>query len=166
MFRKLGWLQTTPFDQLEPGSDVPNQIENLKAASIGQEAASVSPLQMALSAASISFRGDLPAPVLTLAYLSPTDGWTLLPAPGTSTSIFSNRTIDIVQRMTSLEGMPAWGVVGKGLSGTDRTVTWFIGGTNNEWKGSPIAVAFVLEEDNPMYALTRGKELLQSILME
>lgn len=166
LYRRLGWFQIEPFENLQQNISEPASIENLKAASIGQEAATVSPLQMAISAASISQNGIRPTPILALAYQSPQKEWILLPTTGNSSTVFSSKTVDTVQRLTALGDLPAWGVVGKGLSGADNSVTWFIGGTSSEWKGPPLAIAYVLEEDNATFAFTQGKALLQSILME
>ncbi len=162
----MGWFQSDIFDNLQQNTSNPANIENLKAASIGQEAASVSPLQMALTAASISQNGIRPTPILTLAYQSPKKDWVLLPTTGNSSVVFSAKTAETVQRITALGDIPAWGVVGKGLSGAENTVTWFIGGTTNEWKGSPLAIAFMIEEDDAAFAFSQGKALFQSILLE
>jgi membrane peptidoglycan carboxypeptidase len=166
LYRHLGWYKSPDITDSEPATVQPIDIENMKGAALGQEISSVSPLQMAMAAASISQGGAMIEPMLRLAYQAPDGNWVLLPAATTNSPVFSIRTANTIQRLTELSELPAWGVVGRGLSGTDRMVTWFVGGTSSEWKGSPLAVAFVLEEDNATLAFNRGRELLRTILME
>jgi cell division protein FtsW (lipid II flippase) len=166
LYKRLGWYQSPSITGIPPASNEPTEIANMKGASMGQEISSVSPLQMAMAAGVISQGGDLEEPKLTLAYKLPNANWSLLPTKGSSGTVFSIRTSTTIQRLTELADMPAWGVVGRGLSGTDRMVTWFIGGTTSEWKGSPISVAFVYEDENSALAFNRGQELLKTILTQ
>jgi hypothetical protein len=41
-------------------------------------------------------------------------------------------------------------------------ITWYLAGTDQDWKGSPLAMALVLEQDNPTLAQKIGSNLLNS----
>lgn len=44
-------------------------------------------------------------------------------------------------------------------------VHWFIGGTNHEWQGTPMAIAVVIEEGTAKEAADLGKSLLRSVML-
>jgi hypothetical protein len=44
-------------------------------------------------------------------------------------------------------------------------VTWFVGGSREQWQGSPIVLVIVLEANNPEFANRIGREILAGILV-
>ena len=51
-----------------------------------------------------------------------------------------------------------------GPNGTGKSVTWYIGGTLPDWSGSPLAIAVLLEQDNPTLAAEIGRKTLQAAM--
>jgi cell division protein FtsW (lipid II flippase) len=132
----------------------------------------VSPLQMALAAASLSNEGELLNPRLAMAVENPQGGWVMLPVseqtqPAGKTQVISNLAAAIADK-----DLLVWQVVSdtkkpvasQGTTGKASGYTWYLGGTLPEWKGATIAVALLLEEDNPYEALTIGHSMLQDAL--
>ncbi len=122
----------------------------------------VSPLQMALAAAVLSNDGVRPAPRLALAVQTPQAGWIVmaagsavenLPVTGTSATV----------KMLQAPGSSFWQVTGLAQA-KDGPITWYLGGTHQNWQGSPLAFALVLAEENPKVANQIGLELLQATI--
>lgn len=127
----------------------------------------ISPLQLSLAAAALSSQGVLPAPRLALAVDTPQAGWVILPTQGEPVSLFSNATARSITEQLAVKGKPFWASVARVPTGTDPTTpvyTWFIGGTTSAWPGSPLALAFILEEDSPILAYKIGIQLLEETL--
>jgi hypothetical protein len=70
-----------------------------------------------------------------------------------------------VQDNTDLGDLPAWGVLGSGISGNDRTVTWFVSGTNLEWKGTPLTLVIMAEDAQNNLVFQKGRDLLRTFLL-
>ncbi len=66
--------------------------------------------------------------------------------------------------------LPIWQVVSTGDEGVGKSweekpgYSWFIGGTLPEWPGVPLAIAVLLEEEDPQRVLEMGQTLLQSAM--
>ncbi len=165
LYQQLGWYAAPSFSLQHAEITAPTEIDNLKAASIGQEGVTITPLQMALAAAAFSNDGMRPSPRLVQAYHSPSGTWDLISNPLESTRVFSTRTARDVQETASLESLPAWAVIGSGISGTDHTVSWFIGGTTAEWKGTPLTLVIMAEDTQNSLMYQKGKELMRSFVL-
>ncbi len=164
-YSRYGWYQIPNLPLPENQIDDPGGITNIKTAAVGQENLAISPVQMAITAASISASGTRPSAKLVMAYRDPEDKWKLLETNQTTRQVFSKKTVLEMQELTLMDDLPAWGVVGKGLMGTDKWVTWFVGGTTQDWKGAPLSVAIALEEDNAAKALDLGRIILTAIIV-
>jgi hypothetical protein len=123
----------------------------------------VSPLQMALAAATLSNHGTRPAPRIALAINTPQQGWVVLPALSDPVNVIDPTIADRAVRSFSAEGQSFWEYVGQATEGQLRT-TWYLGGTLPDWQGTPLAIAIVLEEDNVPLARSIGKNLLMGAL--
>lgn len=124
----------------------------------------LSPLQMALAAAALNNQGIMPAPRLVLTVKAPKAGWVILPAQGEQATIFSPSAVSASVDLLTLLGKPLWMSIAripKGGSLQAPVYTWFIGGTTSTWPGTPLVLAFVLEEDNPALAYEIGIRLLE-----
>ncbi|RME91449.1 MAG: hypothetical protein D6770_00380 [Anaerolineae bacterium] len=123
----------------------------------------VSPLQMALAAASLSAEGVRPAPRLALAVDTPRQGWVILPPLGEPMGVFSaSRAGAVVQSMSPME-RPFWQSVV--VSERDEgPLTWYLAGTLPTWKGTPLALVLVLEEDDTVLAQQIAHTVLQPLL--
>ena len=119
----------------------------------------VSPLQVALAAASLSNHGSMPAPRMTISVNTPQQGWVVLPALGPAQETVQPGEADGAAAAFIFEGKNYWSHVGR-ATGEESPVTWFIAGTPPNWQATPLAVVVVLEEDNERLAQFIGQELL------
>ncbi len=163
LYSKIGFFSYPQFIFQGPTIHDPGGIENLKAASIGQESLSVTPLQMVIAASSISANGQKPSPILAPSYQLSNGEWRLIESISNDQLVFTKKAANTVNEAFTTLNFPSWGVVGKGLSSTTNIVTWFVGGTNSSWQGVPVAFAILLEEDNPTVAIEIGKILIRQI---
>jgi len=132
----------------------------VSAASASSDELRVSPLQMALAAATLSNNGIRPPARIALAANTPQQGWVILPAldkvsealPGP----FARETA-----LTLAGDDPYWSFT---TSVKDSPLTWYLSGTLPDWKGTPLALVVALEEDNPILANLIGSELLSIAL--
>jgi hypothetical protein len=133
-------------------------INNLVDASLGQGDFRVSPLQVALATAAYSTGGQRPSPLLAMAVNTPRNGWVILPVEPSSSTYPRNVLVNNVEKFT-LPGTATWQTVGQALT-EEGTITWVIGGTVSSWQGTPLALALVIEEDNPEYAQFVASQVL------
>ena len=125
----------------------------------------LSPLQMALAAASLTAGGNRPPAWIALAANTPTQGWVILPASGEATSVFLPETVRQVVEAHAAEGTPYWEYVGQGTEASSP-VTWYLAGTLPDWPGTPLTVVVALEENNPALAQETGRAMLDAAIQK
>ena len=130
----------------------------------------VSPLQMALAAASLSNQGERPAPRVVMAVDTPQSGWVMLPVTSQPQQALQAQAADnTAQALTSGE-LPIWQVVASDkvttddVSDTNPGYTWYLGGTLPEWKGATLAIAVLLEENDPLKVQEIGRSMFQNAI--
>ena len=129
---------------------------------LGEEGVKVSPLQMALAASAFTTNGTRPGPRLAMAIETTQEGWVILQSGAAGASIPS-ASLTAAERLLQKPDMPIWQFTG--LAQTDKgPVTWFMAGTNSVWQGIPLAMAVVLEENNPELAASLGDQLIEATL--
>ncbi len=162
IYRDLGFLDQ-PSLPLPLSPDRPFYgFRDNRLAFIGQEDVLVSPLQMALAAAALSSGGIRPAPRLTLAVQTPHQGWIVLPSKENNAAL----RVSGVSRATALLAVPKtplWRATALAYH-ENQVVTWAIGGTQSSWDGIPLAIAVLLEENDPLWATHIAEELLLTTL--
>ena len=119
----------------------------------------ISPLQMALAAASLSNHGILPPPRIAMAVKTPAEGWIPLPALGSPIEAIQAAAADEVALTYLTNDQMYWKHIGQAQE-NEAFVTWFIGGTPPNRQAAPLALVIVLEETNPALADRIGRELL------
>jgi hypothetical protein len=119
----------------------------------------VSPLQVALAGAALSYQGIVPAPRIATAVNTPSDGWIVLPALGTAFEAVPAAAAQEAATGLISEGQNVWSHIAQATE-KETTVTWFIAGTPPNWQASPLVVVVLLEEENPELAEHIGQELL------
>ena len=131
----------------------------------------VSPLQMALAAASLSNDGKLPVPRLVVAVDTPQSGWVMLPVTGQTQQVIPTQAANhTAQALTSGE-LPIWQVVTsvkklvENSLATNSGYAWCVGGTLPEWQGAPLALAVILEDNHPQQALEIGRSILNNAMV-
>ncbi len=121
----------------------------------------VSPLQMAIAAASLSNAGIRPAPRIALAVNTPQQGWIVLPALGATSEISS---LDMAKNITlqfASQSHTYWEWTGVAQSNQEFN-TWYLAGTLPNWQGTPLALVILIEGDNQPLAQSIGRQLIQA----
>ncbi|MDP3186552.1 MAG: FtsW/RodA/SpoVE family cell cycle protein [Anaerolineales bacterium] len=125
----------------------------------------VSPLQMALAAATLSNKGILPVPRLAMAVNTPHQGWVILPALGAPMQALSAQSASSTAEALMARGQPFWQATGKGIEiQENRSITWYLAGTLPGWQGTPLALVVVIEEDNSFFTEFLGRALMKEAL--
>lgn len=152
-------------DFLIPGPEIsnPGLIDNIKNSVVGQESIHLTPLQMVLAASTISSGGEIPAPIIAISYQQTNGSWFLIQSENRKLQVFSKNAAFEVGKMLALADHPAWGVTGQALSSSTQTITWFMGGTNQDWQGIPVSIIVMLEKDDPYLAYKIGSSILQQV---
>ncbi len=124
------------------------------------------PLQMALFAASITNDGLLPSPRLRNTYLAEDGTWTPF-----REGVLPVRVIEagaVTRLRSSLLGNDAafWFQSGHALTQDGKILTWYIGGTTENWVATPLAVAVAIESNAPDLAQMIGSSLLSLFATE
>ncbi len=162
LYQRLGFAQT-------PDIPLPSAIatgilalEDQTLTALGQDAILVTPLQMALAAASLSADGVRPSPAFAAAVNTPLQGWVILPS-GEKTTVFQSAAVSNAADRLPMSGLPAWETVASARL-EENTITWYLTGTTPGWAGVPLTLALVLEEDDPLAAREIGAAVLNTIL--
>lgn len=124
---------------------------------------SLSPLQAALISAAISNGGRYPAPQIVLAVNTPQAGWVLMPALDEPFQMFSAGVSHLTDDHRLLDDPSFWELVDVVETEAGSEVTWYWGGTTSAWQGTPLAIALVIEEDNPQLAGSIGRQVLKQV---
>lgn len=122
----------------------------------------LSPLQMALTAAALSADGVRPPPRIALAVNTPQQGWVVLPALDEFTQMFDTQAAHKMAQALTFPGLPIWEF--SSVVKAEKPLTWQLAGTLPDWKGTPLALAVLLEEENPALARYIAVELFQRAL--
>ena len=149
--------------------DIPGYLSDLGNAGNG-DFLRISPLQMALAASGLSNAGIRPAPRLVMAVNTPQSGWVMLPATSEPGEMLPGSDANATANSLADDQLPIWQVVSTGDEGVGNSweakpgYSWFIGGTLPEWPGVPLAIAVLLEEEDPQRVLEMGRALLQAAM--
>jgi cell division protein FtsW (lipid II flippase) len=128
------------------------------------QALRVSPLQMALAAAALSNQGSCPAPLLVTGVETPQSGWVLLDPLSQLVKALPSSAADLVAATLAVEGQSIWQSLAVAPNGPDKYVTWYLAGTLPSWKGDPLTLAVLIEDDDPQSALRIGQDVLEAVM--
>ncbi|MBI1795127.1 MAG: FtsW/RodA/SpoVE family cell cycle protein [Chloroflexi bacterium] len=151
IYKTLGFYSTPAVEMPQAAPAKVGELENLR----------VSPLQMAVAAASLSNSGMRPTPRIALAVNTPQDGWVVLHAFNQPTRIFSADIAKNAASQLSAQDQPYWEWTGFGGPNTEIS-TWYLGGTMPNWQGTPLTVVVLIEGNYPATAQAIGGQLLQT----
>ncbi len=155
-------------------SDPPAYLSGVAADPVTGATLKVSPLQMALAAASLSDAGVLQPARLAMAVQNPQGGWVMLPVDGQPHQALSATAATTTATSMGVKDLPIWQATadikpptgtGAGLSSNPAGYTWYLGGTLPSWQGAPLALAVLLEEDDPQKASEIGSLIFQSAMI-
>ena len=145
----------------------PQSLNNLEGAALGQADISVTPLQMAMAAASLSNSGVLPAPQLVTAFRNELGDWEIMPAGGEASQALPANEADRAAGDLALAGEHIWQSLAVTPNGPEQMISWYIGGSlpNADPNSLSLAIAVVLEEQNAGLVGEIGQNVLQKALM-
>ncbi len=130
----------------------------------------VSPLQMAIAAATLSSGGTRPSPRLVVSVDTPQAGWVMLPDSSQPQQVFDKQAANSTSQALAASEGSIWQVVAAGDRGVGYTweskqgYAWYTGGTLPDWQGVPLAIAVILEENNPARVVAMGQSMLQAAM--
>jgi cell division protein FtsW (lipid II flippase) len=141
LYRRLGFYRA-PILNLPVSAD---------AAGASAATLRVSPLQMALAAATLSNKGVAPAPRIAAAVNTLEQGWVVLPTLDSPFEVFQPQAANEAAISFTKPGKSYWSHVGQ--SSTEQgIVTWLVAGTLPDWRGTPLVMVITLEENNTFLA--------------
>ncbi len=121
----------------------------------------VSPLQMAIAAATLSNDGLRPAPRLALSVKTPTQGWVVFQTNSRPVQAITSLGSGEELQALTVSGQPFWQWSAQ-IKQDTRTISWSIGGTLPNWQGTPLAVVVLLEDNDQDWASYIGLKLLET----
>jgi cell division protein FtsI/penicillin-binding protein 2 len=164
LYTDLG-LYSPPALRMPTGSSsAPIEFNDLEGAYLGLNEIEVTPLQLAYASAILSNNGIRPAPRLAIAVSSPTAGWITLPTLTEPVQVFSSDDVNDAALGLQATNFPIWQIVAVVPNNQDKNITWYIAGTLPDWGGTPLALAVILESDDPITAESLGQDLLKTAI--
>lgn len=161
LYKDLGLYSPPSLRLPTDSSSAPIEFNDLERTYLGVGEIEVNPLQLALAGAILSNNGVRPAPRLATAVNSPTAGWITLPTQSEPVQVFSGDAANDAALGLQATNLPIWQIISVVPNGPDNTITWYIAGTLPGWGGTPLALAIILESDDPAAAESIGHDLLQ-----
>jgi cell division protein FtsW (lipid II flippase) len=119
-----------------------------------------SPLQMVMVAATITAEGSKPSPRLVNSYQNEAGDWVAYKPDILPVQVLTRVAAQHIQQQFEDASPSIWYQLGHAQSQDGQPITWYLGGTTLNWHGSPLAIAVVLESDNPGLAAMIGSRLL------
>lgn len=124
----------------------------------------ITPMQMAIMAATLSSGGTRPAVSLVTAVETPLAGWVILtPLEKSNPEISISSVQTLIEKYTESD-TETWSVTAVVDESPEHPITWFVGGTQPTQPDSSYAIALVLEEANPELVKQIGAELLSTAM--
>jgi len=143
-------------------NELPAILPEFNHLALGMQGVDVSPLQLALAAASISAGGVKPVPRPALSVNTPESGWVFLPVEGLPQALFTPEQANATADLLKVRSQPFWQSMGSAPLSDQRTILWYLGGTMPNWSGTPLVVVVLLEKNAPYLAEHIGQALLQA----
>ncbi|MEJ2597940.1 MAG: FtsW/RodA/SpoVE family cell cycle protein [Anaerolineales bacterium] len=164
LFEKLNLYQAPELRLPTANGNTPHSISDPSAEALGSEIR-ISPLQAALAAAALSNQGGRPAPSLVTAINTPQAGWVPLPALDQSKPALPAVSSRSVTTSLGVTGKTYWQSSAVAPNGSGKWVTWYLAGTTPEWQDDPLALALLLEENDPATTQAIGSSVLEAAMI-
>ena len=165
LFQRMGFYSTPAINLPAAGSTGPDSLADPQPYSaVGQSELRISPLQMALAAASLSNNGIRPAPRLVQAIQTEQDSWVNQSTLSEPSQVFSSEAANSVAQTLQVNDLPIWESVGRAQNTPEQAITWYLAGVLPDWSGPPAVLVLLLEEDNPDQAIQIGQQILMTWL--
>ncbi|MFO7624636.1 MAG: FtsW/RodA/SpoVE family cell cycle protein [Anaerolineales bacterium] len=161
LFQWMGFYSTPAINLPAAGSTGPDSLADVQQYSaVGQSELRISPLQMALAAASLSNNGVRPAPRLVQAIQTDDASWVNQSTLADASPVFSSEAANAVALALRVNDLSVWQSVGRAQNAPGQAITWYLAGVLPDWAGPPAVLALLLEEDNPDRAIQIGQQIL------
>lgn len=122
----------------------------------------ISPIQMVVAAAALSNQGTRPAPRIAMAADTPQAGWVVLPDYTAPQQVFQAARADAAALQLAPQQAAFWEYMATAQEESGY-VTWYFAGTIPGWQGTPVAVAVLLEANDPS-ARAIGRKVLKAAI--
>jgi cell division protein FtsW (lipid II flippase) len=161
LFQLLGFYSTPAINLPAAGSAAPDSLPELQQyVAVGQAELRLSPLQMALAAATLSNDGIRPAPRLVQAIQTADGSWANQASLAGVSPVFSSEDASATALALRANDFPFWQSVARAQNTPGQVITWYLAGSLPDWAGPPVTLVLVLEEDNPAQAIEIGHQTL------
>ena len=150
-YEELGLLKAPSINMPVAAGEENTSLQNLK----------VSPLQLSVAAAALSYKGIAPSPRIATAVNTPEQGWVVLPALSQPVEVIQASAANEAAMSFIQEGKPYWSHIGQ-ASVDEANVTWLLAGTLPEWRGAPLVLIVTLEDLDAQLAESIGDSLLNN----
>jgi cell division protein FtsW (lipid II flippase) len=172
LYERLGYFHPPQLRLPTTSSTSPDSIFNPELAALGiigsvtdpKEILKVSPLQMAIAAATLSFEGSIPAPHLGIGVDTTQAGWAILPPLDDPKPVYTHSAVQVAAEALGHEALPVWESLARAPNVPDNYITWYIAGTLPDWGGAPLSIALTIEDDNPLLAQQIGRDIIIAAL--
>ena len=162
LFSNLGFYEA-PSIRLDVSPPyIPTGITNPSVSAIGQNDILVTPLQMALAAATLSNDGSRPAPKLLLATQDELGSWITDQSFELAVNVFTSPTATSTAMALAHKSLPIWESTAFAQSESGLYLTWYLGGTLPVQE-SNYAVAIVIERQDPDLVRLIGRRILTEV---
>jgi cell division protein FtsW (lipid II flippase) len=162
LYQRLGFF-TVP-DLRLPAANVDQPVISDLEAFFRGESVTISPLQLAMAASTLTNGGTLPAPRIVIGYEDPQSKWVSFPKLGEDQEVLKSQDTASISRLLTVTDSPRWQAVSTIHTADDAPITWFMSGTTPDWQGQPYVVIVALETDDPNLAAEIGTTLLEQAM--
>jgi len=160
LYTNLGFF-TAPQIRLATTSQInPGAIGDPNLAALGLPAMRISPLQLALAAATINNHGQQPAARIAISADSLTNGSHNLHPLGVEYQVFDRNTANAILEEYTIEELNIWQAVSVIKLENGQELTWFVGGTGKDFLGRKITIVILIEKIDPSWVIEIGQHLL------
>ena len=125
----------------------------------------IQPIKVAYAAAAMENRGIRPPLILISAVKIPNQGWVAFENRDEPVQVMDAKQAEAQLQSFARTSSSGWQFVRYVQSDPQHYVTWFVGGSQSDWKGTPVALVILLEENNPRLAEQIGEKLLNALLI-
>jgi cell division protein FtsW (lipid II flippase) len=140
----------------------PESDQDLILQALGQADLLVSPIQLAMAAASLSAGGMLPEPVLVQSVNFPGQGWVSLIEEPSHRQVFSSQAAAAAASALASEEGTYWETLAASHSGMEAETSLYLAGSLPDTTGEAFTLVVLLEEGGTELAESIGKALLRS----
>jgi len=163
LLSSLGFFTAPEIPLLVAQPAQPDEAIPVEQLTTGLAGLTVSPLQMALAASTLSAEGERPVPRLVMALNLPGQGWQTQSIDGKPTPTLTSEQSRAAAIALADPENTHWRALGFAQSAENQLVTWYLAGSLPGSQAAPLALVVLLEENNPQAAQEIGDSLLQSI---